>query len=94
MEAHMFELKSKSTISQTKFVLVVTFIVCLSACAQNRKTIDADEKRVIPQSEFGPGESWREEYEPPQVASTKESFRSRVKKSNVKSRKSIVASQK
>ena len=94
MEAHMFDLKSNSTISQTKFVLAVTFIVLFSACAQNRKQIDADEKRVIPQSEFGPGESWREEYEPPQVASTKENFRSRVKKSRVKSQKSVVASQK
>lgn len=90
----MFDLKPNSTISQTKFVLAVTFIVLLSACAQNRKQIDADEKRVIPQSEFGPGESWREEYEPPQVASTKENFRSRVKKSRVKSQKSVVASQK
>ena len=94
MEAHMFDLNSNSTVSQTKFVLVVTFIVCLSACAQNRIQIDADEKRVVPQSEFGPGESWREEYEPPQFASTKESFRSRVKKSSIKSRKSVVASQK
>jgi hypothetical protein len=94
MEAYMFDIKTNSAISKTNIVLVVTLIVLLSACAQNRKPVDLDEKRVIPQSEFGPGESWREEYEPPQVASTKENFRSRVKKSGAKSRKSVVASQK
>jgi len=88
----MFSLES---FSLTKFVLAVTFIVSLSACSQTRKKIDEGETRVVPQSEFAPGESWRDNYEPPpQYASTKESFRERVKKSGLKSRKSVVASQK
>jgi hypothetical protein len=78
-----------------KTVLAVTFIVSLAACSHSRKRIDEGEARVIPQSEFAPGESWRDsdEFEAPkQYASTKDSFRSRVKKTSVKSRKSIVSS--
>lgn len=88
----MFE---KNPISMTKLALAVTFIVTLSACAGTRKKIDDGEARVIPQSEFAPGESWRDsdEFEAPkQYASTKDSFRSRVKKSQSKSRKSMVSS--
>ena len=79
----------------TKAVLAVTFIAALAACSNTRKKIDEGENRVIPQSEFGPGESWRDSDEfavPQQYASTKDSFRSRVKKTAAKSRKSMVSS--
>jgi hypothetical protein len=85
----MFKFKPVLT---TKIVLVVTFIVSLGACSSERVRLGEGEKRIIPQSEFGPGESWRDEDETPQYAATKESFRARVKKSGIKSRKSQVAS--
>lgn len=91
----MFALESILTNSKTKFAVLVTIVVTLSACASNRKMIDEGEARVIPQSALAPGESWGDTDEPmTSYASTKENFRSRVKKSAIKSRKSQVASRK
>ena len=89
----MFDLKAKLTNSKTKFAFTVTIIVLLSACAQTRTRLADDENRVVPVSEFETGGSWRETYEPPtQAVASKQTFRERVKKSALKSKKSSVAS--
>lgn len=80
---------------KAKCATLVTILVALSACSHRpRKLVDQDEHRVVPMSEFGPGESWRDQEDSPtQYASTKESFRERLKKSNKTRTKSSVASQ-